>query len=164
MDLIKQKFEKLVIRSPVSGTVVMSWDVEKSLLHRPVETGQSLLTVADTSEDATWELELFMSERYMEPVNEARESIKKNLDVSYVLATDPHTEHSGEVLAVNERAELHEEHGHSVRIRVKLDEKPREPRPGATVTAHVYCGHKSVGRYIFYDFIWSIRNFTFRYL
>jgi len=165
MDLIKQKHDKLLIRSPITGTVVLSWDIEKSLLHRPVETGQSLMSVADTSTGAEWELELFMSERYMEPVNEARKTIKEDLDVSYVLATDPHTEHKGQVRAVHERAELDAEHGHCVRVRVQLAElSVTDPRPGATVTAHVYCGRKSIGRYMFYDFIWSLRNFMFRYL
>lgn len=163
MALIKQKHDKLMIRAPISGTVVLSWDIEKSLLHRPVETGQTLMSIADTSSE--WELELFMLERYMEPVNEAREQIKKDLDVTYVLATDPHTEHTGHVGAVHERAELHPEYGHCVRIRVKLDElKVDQPRPGATVTAQVYCGRKSVGRYLFYDFIWFLRSNMFRYL
>jgi len=165
MDLIKQKHDKLLIRSPITGTVVLSWDIEKSLLHRPVETGQSRMSVAATSTGAEWELELFMSERYMEPVNEARKTIKEDLDVSYVLATDPHTEHKGQVRAVHERAELDAEHGHCVRVRVQLAElSVTDPRPGATVTAHVYCGRKSIGRYMFYDFIWSLRNFMFRYL
>lgn len=162
MDLIKQKHDKLLIRSPIAGVVVLSWDVEKSLLHRPVETGQTLLSVADTKSE--WELELYMPEKYMEPVNEARRTIKPELDVTYILATDPHTQRTGKVKDVHERAELDQERGHCVRIRVQLDQSDLvEPRPGATVTAQVNCGRASIGRYLFYDFNWTLRTFLFRW-
>ena len=58
--LLRKKRELLEIRSPIAGEVMMSWDVQKSLMYRPVTTGQLLLSVANPKGD--WELELYMRE------------------------------------------------------------------------------------------------------
>ena len=101
-QLLTKKRELLDIRSPIAGEVMMSWDVQKSLMYRPVTTGQLLLSVADPKGD--WELELYMRESRGGHVPPARAD--KELQtrypgagerVSYVLATDPGTKRNGKV-------------------------------------------------------------------
>ena len=69
LSLIKQKRENLIVRSPIAGQVLLPWDAEQSLMHRPVVTGQRVMTIADP--DGDWELELAMPERRMGHVNRA---------------------------------------------------------------------------------------------
>ncbi|MFM9115784.1 MAG: HlyD family efflux transporter periplasmic adaptor subunit, partial [Planctomycetota bacterium] len=123
LELLESKREKLTVKSPIAGTVVLSWDVEKSLLHRPVERGQVLMAVADTTENARWEIELHMPERRIGHIQRAQKLLDQQaLKVSYVLATDPGTERKGIVKSIHETTQMHEEEGHTVRITVELDQ------------------------------------------
>ena len=145
--LLESKRESLRVKSPITGTVVLSWDVEKSLLHRPVERGQVLMAVADTTPGAEWELELDMPERRIGHVQRAQSDLKKpDLEVSYILATDPGHEHRGTVKSIHETTQIHEQEGHTVRVKVSLDDKdlPGEMRPGASVVANVRAGRASI--------------------
>jgi len=147
LKLLEKKHEQLTVKSPIAGTVVLSWDVEKSLLHRPVERGQVLMAVADTTENATWELELHMAERRIGHIQRAQKLLEQNkLEVTYVLATDPGTERKGLVKSIHETTQMHEEEGHTVRIKVELDQAdlPQELRPGASVIARVRAGRSSI--------------------
>ncbi|MFM8251089.1 MAG: efflux RND transporter periplasmic adaptor subunit [Planctomycetota bacterium] len=147
LELLESKREKLTVKSPIAGTVVLSWDVEKSLLHRPVERGQVLMAVADTTENARWEIELHMPERRIGHIQRAQKLLDQQaLKVSYVLATDPGTERKGIVKSIHETTQMHEEEGHTVRIKVELDQAdlPPELRPGASVIARVQAGRSSI--------------------
>jgi multidrug efflux pump subunit AcrA (membrane-fusion protein) len=142
LDLINERLEKLSVKSPIDGQVI-TWDVKKQLQNRPVETGQSLLTIAAAGTD--YELELFMPERRIGHLHRARDAVKakdpnSDLKADFISMTDPGVSHSGRVIQVNPTAEPHEEHGNMVRIRVQPDNELIGPRPGATVTAKVHCG------------------------
>ena len=165
--IVKEKEQDLEVRSPIDGTVVMQWEVEKTLLKRPVSIGQALMAVVDTSRQ--WELELAMPERRIGHVNQARmrkEAGEKGsehlLDVHYVLATHPENRFlgitSGEDIGTATRVEG--EAGPTVPIRVKIDEEKLrgqlaelriELRPGATVTAEIHCGRVSLGYSWFHE-------------
>jgi len=82
--LVEQKRKNLIVRSPIDGQVMLPWDAEQSLMHRPVVTGQRVMTIADPSQD--WELELAMPERRMGHVTRAVDEFGPNLDVSYISA------------------------------------------------------------------------------
>ena len=49
LTLIEQKRKNLIVRSPIAGQVLLPWDAEQSLMHRPVVTGQRVMTIADPS-------------------------------------------------------------------------------------------------------------------
>jgi multidrug efflux pump subunit AcrA (membrane-fusion protein) len=167
--IIKQKEKDLEIRSPIDGTVVMQWEVEKSLSKRPVVIGQVLMTVVDTTQK--WELELSMSERRIGHVNRARmiketgaEGTSELLGVRYVLATHPENQFtgttSGKDIGMATRVEGDE--GPIVPIRVAIDEQVLkgelaelqiELRPGATVTAEIHCGKAAIGYTWFHEAI-----------
>jgi len=144
IKLIAKKRQQLIVTSPIAGEVI-TWNVEKQLRHRPVMAGQVLMTVANPKGD--WELEVFMPENRMGHVTRAGQAMEENedLQVTYVMATDPGTSHEGKVLKIHEAAELHEEDGQSVRIRVEIDKSDlTDPRPGATAAAKVHCGRGSI--------------------
>ena len=56
---LQGQVDALVVRSPAAGRVI-TWDPRNRLIGRPVEKGQTLLTIANTEGD--WELEIHMSE------------------------------------------------------------------------------------------------------
>jgi len=143
LELQNKLIEKLTVRSPIRGRII-TWDVKRQLQNRPVEMGQVLLTVA--AEDTDYEVELYMPERRIGHLHKARDALKAqdpsaDLAVHFVSMTDPGVSHRGRIVHVNPTAETHEEHGNMVRIRVRPDQPLTQPRPGATVTAKVHCGH-----------------------
>jgi hypothetical protein len=159
-ELLNTKKERLEIRAPISGEVMMSWDVQKSLLRRPVTTGQILMTVADTSKD--WELELYMREGRAGHVRRTRNDEQlcekypgAGENVTYILATDPGTYRHGKIKDIKGGTELHQEEGHIVKMKVDIDgEEIGNPHPGATVTADVYCGRRAIG-YVWFHEAWE---------
>jgi multidrug efflux pump subunit AcrA (membrane-fusion protein) len=147
LKLLEDRQENLVVRSPISGRVI-TWDAKRMLQNRPVETGQVLMSVA--AEDTDYELELYMPERRVRHLVEYRQEIKErdpnaDLQVDYILMTDPGKYHKGTVTEIHPAAEPHEEHGHMVRIKVSTDDEVELLRPGATVTADVHCGKAPLG-------------------
>jgi biotin carboxyl carrier protein len=142
LKLVQEQAEQLTVRSPIKGKII-SWDIRKTLLNRPVETGQVLMTVA--AADTDYEVELYMPERKMKHLTSAREDAKRansedDLDVVFILMTDPGVYHYGKLARVHGAAEPHEEHGNIVRLHVQPNDKLVNPRPGATLTADVHCG------------------------
>jgi hypothetical protein len=166
LTLLQGKKERLKIKSPIDGIVLLSWDVERSLLNRTVETGQVLMQVADPTKE--WELELFMAERRTGKVDEYRQDVKKQdpaaeLKVAYVLATDPDSTLWGTVKHVEHITQMHDEEGHTVRILVDISEENIvNKRPGSAVTGKVLCGRRPVGYCWFHEAIeWVQANVLF---
>jgi hypothetical protein len=155
--LLKKKREMLQIRAPIDGTIMMSWDVEKSLRRRPVTMGQILMSVADPTGD--WELELYMRESRVGHVRTARNDNnwqekypEAGERVTYILATDPGTYRHGVIKEIKEGTEVHQEEGVINKMRVDIKrEEIGNPHPGATVTADVYCGRCSVAYSWFHE-------------
>jgi hypothetical protein len=167
-ELLLDKRNRLTIRSPLDGIVLLSWDVERTLLNRTLETGQIVMTVADP--EGPWELELFMAERRAGKVDEYRADYKqrhpeKDLEVSYVLAMLSNTTCYATVKHVERITQMHDEEGHTVRILADLDEA-RNPiinkRPGAAATGKVLCGRRAIGYCWFHEALeWLQANIFF---
>ena len=161
LKLIQAKLERLTIRSPIDGLVMLPWEVEDSLLYRPVTMGSALMTVADPTGE--WEVELYMPEKRMGHVLRAHhellsETSEPQLPVTYILATDPGTKRVGMVREIQSTTHLHEEEGHTVQIRVDIDKRELqrdriEPRPGATVIGEIHCGERPIGYVWFHEAI-----------
>lgn len=158
-ELLKAKREMLEIRSPIDGEVMMSWDVQKTLLRRPVTTGQVLMSVADPESD--WELELYMRESRSGHIRNARadKDLRAKYEgagerVLYVLKTDPGNERVGTIREIKESTEVRQDES-IIKMRVDIDrENIGNPHPGATVTAKVYCGRKPLG-YVWFHEAWE---------
>jgi hypothetical protein len=151
LELVAQKRELLKITSPIAGEVT-TWDVENLLLHRPVNRGDTLLSLADPSRG--WELELRVPEDEIGYVANAQSDQPEQLTVSYRLATDPETSLFGRLIEVHRSAELQKEEGNVVLARVAIDSNELEhPRPGAECRAKIRCGWRPLGFVIFHDAI-----------
>jgi hypothetical protein len=159
-QLLEQKQELLEIKAPISGRVMLAWDVEKSLMNRTVEVGQVLMSVADLT--GKWEVELFMVERRMGHIDTARKNGAGSL-VEYILATEPEVKREGTVTHVQMITQMHEEEGHSVQIRVEIDDTDiNDPRPGTTVTGKILCGRRAIGYTWFHEAIeWAQAHVLF---
>jgi hypothetical protein len=151
----------LQVASPIDG-VIVTWQVRDRLLLRPVEKGQVLMSVADKS--GPWELEVHMPDDRLGHVNravlEAREA-GRDLEVDYILATDPGTRHHGVVREIHEQAEVRGEEGNTVLVRVTIDPERHEKEQlgaGASVTARIACGKRPLGYVWFHDLLSFIQT------
>ena len=71
----------------------------------------------------------------------------------------------GEITEIHRSAEVRGDEGNTVLIKVAID-KTELPqlRPGATVTAKVYCGRRSLGYVLLHDVIAFVQSrILFRY-
>jgi multidrug efflux pump subunit AcrA (membrane-fusion protein) len=152
--LYEHKAAQLEVRTPVAGQVV-TWDVRDMLIHRPVERGQMLLSVADV--DGEWELEIRMPEERMGHIARAQAEAGpgRKLTVSFILATEPGVTYEGTLEEVHQRAEVRGEEGNVVLLRVALDKSHlHQLRRGATVLARVHCGRRALG-YVWFHDLWE---------
>ena len=154
-ELLEDQREQLQIRSPIAGQVV-TWDVEDRLQHRPVQRGQVLLTVADVH--GPWILELQVPDRYVNYVLDAQEKIRTDLDVTFMLATEPEASHFGHLDRFAVALEPNDAQQLSATAWVRLERNTlADPRPGAGVTARIYCGRRSIGYVWLHDLIAAVR-------
>ena len=161
MALLQQKQQDLVVKSQIAG-VVVTFDVKEKLENRPVPRGQVLMEVADPTGD--WEVELYMPENRIGLVREAQKNLVKefpdgDLRVTFILASQPDKKIKGRIVEIHKTAEVREEMGNTVLVRVAFD-KSQVPNPnmGASVTGKIYCGERSIGYVWFYDLIAFIQQ------
>jgi hypothetical protein len=97
-------------------------------------------------------------------VNRAAREAKaagRDLVVDYILATDPGTRHRGTVREIHEQAEVRGEDGNTVLVRVTIDHEKHEKEElgaGASVTARIACGKRSLGYVWFHDVLSFIQT------
>jgi len=156
LELLREKEEQLVIRSPLRGQVV-TWNVDDLLLRRPVRLGQALLSIVDPSGE--WELELDMPERRMGHVTRAMTQSEQPLRVTFELASHPGRTFSGHVTEIDRVAQVQGTEGNTVLIRTTIDkaELP-ELRNQTAVTAKVHCGRRAIGYVIFHELLETIQS------
>jgi biotin carboxyl carrier protein len=158
--ICKDMVKELQVCSPIDG-IVVTYDVQRHLLGRAVQRSQVLMRVADVSDSAAWQLELHMPEDRMGFIASAQKGdsqrdprLGEHLPVTYILATQPGKKNMGKIEKVAESAEVWGDEGNTVLISVAIDKNdidPTERKPGATVTAKVYCGRRAVGYVWFHD-------------
>lgn len=157
-ELYEQKSRELEVRSPCDG-IVVTWDVANKLKTRPVQRGQILMRVADPTKD--WQLELNMPDVRMGYLTRYQQETTPDLRVAYILATDTGSEHEGKIKEVNPAAEVKGEEGSVVPIKVAIDKRDLQNehvRPGATVSAKVYCGRRAIGFVWFHDLVAFVQS------
>jgi biotin carboxyl carrier protein len=157
LKLLREKEKDLVVVSPGPGRIV-TWDLHNRLIQRPVQRGQVLMRVADPN--GPWQLELRMAEdrmghitRAMQKAEKQSDPDKQKLEVSYILATEPGTTRYGKVREVEGTAQVRDEEGSSVLIKVDVRKEDLPPglRPGTQVTGKVHCGYRAIGYVWFHD-------------
>jgi multidrug efflux pump subunit AcrA (membrane-fusion protein) len=151
--LITQR-KDLELRSPIDGTV-LTWDAKNLLTSRPVARGQALLTVDDLSGE--WVAELQVADNRVGHVIAEQERDKSELPVTFILATSPGASYKGTVSRVALATETDKANGSTVQVTVAFNRgeiPPEQLRPGATVTAKIYCGRRSLG-YVWLHELWE---------
>jgi len=160
LDLLTEQQQLLKITSPIDGQVV-EWRLQETLLGRPVTKGQVLMEVADP--DGPWELEVRMPESRMGYVTQAWNESGGKLKVDFILATHPGDPLEGWVEVIEPSAEVRGEEGNTVLVKVGFDQQMlretfSEPKIGATVTAKIHCGKRSIAFVWLHDLIDFVRS------
>jgi len=148
-EILEQQQADLVVRSPLAGQA-LTWNLEELLAARPVERGQSLLTVADLN--GPWVVELHVADKRAGHVLAARESQQPELNVSFALSADPGTVYQGRLVDTALSTELDDNGEVTVRAIVAFDRaQVKALRPGATVQARIDCGRRPLGYVWFHE-------------
>jgi hypothetical protein len=158
-QILMDRQRKLTVTSPTSGQVV-SWDVEKNLLRRPVMRGQEIMRIADPK--GPWELEVHLPEKrvghLIRAMNERQaENPDQPLRVSFVLKSNPNSQFEGTLTKVAQTAEYDEIHGQNFLLKVAIDkdelvkELQKEIKQGTEVIAKVECGRASLAYALFHE-------------
>jgi multidrug efflux pump subunit AcrA (membrane-fusion protein) len=156
ITLYRRKEDQLTVRSPRDGQIA-TWQVRDTMLHRPVVTGQALMTVVDP--DGPWEIELYVPERRMGHVLRAARSAETELHVQFALASHPGQRLTGRITEVDTQAEVREGEGSTVLVRVAIDrDSLPDLRDGAQVTARVDCGRRSLAFVLFHDLVETVQS------
>ena len=157
LALLRQKQQQLTIIARERGQV-MTWKVEDLLLHRPVQRGQGLLTLANP--DGPWELELYLPERRLKHVLGGRQSESEaDQDDTFTLASHPGQTFHGRVVEIEQAAEVRGEEGNTVLVRVAVEKSELPPlHDQTTVTAKLHCGRTSLGYAWFCDLIETVQS------
>lgn len=154
--ILQKKQSELEVRSPMEGEV-LTWNLKQLLEDRPVNRGQALMTVGDLS--GPWKLELRIPDRHVSHVLDAHRQTGKDLDVTYVPATDPRAALHGTIEEVCMRSEVAEGDEPYVMATVAIDrnEVP-ELTAGANVKAAIHCGRRALGYVWLHDLLDAIRT------
>ncbi len=156
LEVLKKQQANLVQRSPIHGQV-LTWDAAQHLQNRPVRQGERLLEVANVAGE--WQLEVQVADQNIGYINAARRELQPNLDVAFVLATDPEVTYHGTLRDVSREVRFDPDLGPSVLVTVSV---PRSAvpnthlRPGATVIPHIHCGQRPIGFVWFHELIHAI--------
>jgi hypothetical protein len=159
--ILDEQSENLLILSPSAG-VVATFHVEQLLENRPVQRGEMLLEVMDTTK--AWRLELDVPDFRLGHIRKAQEKFEKeDLDVEFVLATATETKHQGLLESISTRAVPSEQEGSVVEMNVKLDDETKKSlgdllHIGADVRAKINCGKQILGYVLFGDVVEFIQN------
>jgi multidrug efflux pump subunit AcrA (membrane-fusion protein) len=148
-QLLKRQIAALEIKSPIDGKVER-WDLEQSLVARPVTHGQYLVDVVSNADG--WGLELDVPDAVVNYL--LRKHRQTPCEVSFRVRSDPIQVHQGTVSEISEVAHVDARGRSMVRATVQLDESSLSSvsdsfRSGADVLAQVHCGQRSVGFVMF---------------
>ena len=154
--LVEERKSALTLRSPIDGKV-LTWDVAQLLSARPVERGQSLLTVGDTSGE--WVVEVRVTDKDVGHILRARKMTVPELDVDFILASDPGHRYRGQIREMSLNSEYDDMARSHVRMVIGFDRSQLDrPRPGATVIPRIHCGRMSLGYVWLHDLVDTIRT------
>jgi multidrug efflux pump subunit AcrA (membrane-fusion protein) len=162
LELFADKQKRLRVLANDAGQVV-TWEVEESLLRRPVQRGQVLMRLANP--DGPWELELYVPEKRLRHILAAQEQAESSsgttpgmIDVTFMLSSHAGEEYHGQVVEIEQSAEVRGEEGNTILVRVSVD---RDALPHlhdqTSVTAKLHCGKRSLGYTWFCDLIETVQ-------
>jgi len=156
LKLLQDRQNQLIIRSPINGQIV-TWRVDELLMFRPVQRGQSLMTVIDPK--GNWEIELELPERSAGHLMSAWASRRHDVAVQFQLAPYPDKTFRAQVNEIERVASVSEDAGNAISVRAAINrhELP-ELRTDTTVTGRIECGYRPLGYVLFRELIESFQT------
>lgn len=144
LALIEKQIANLRLTSSLPGQV-LTHSTRDKFLGRPVTEGALLLEIGDV--DGDWIVELKMPDDRIGHILNAQRRLREELDVTFVLSTDPSKSFSGTIINVARATEVDQEKGQTVLIKVKIDGDVNKSllRARAQVIGKVHCGQRSLG-------------------
>jgi multidrug efflux pump subunit AcrA (membrane-fusion protein) len=153
--VVEERRSNLTLKSPIAGQV-LTWDLTQHLSARPVERGQSLLTIGDTN--GPWIVEVHIADKDAGHVLRARKSHDSDLNVEFILPSEPGRVYRGRMREIALAAEATDRSSGQVRVVVTFDRNDvPQLRPGATAIPRIHCGRHSIGYVWLHDLIDTIR-------
>ena len=155
-EILDQRRAALSLRSPIGGKVI-TLDLQNRLRARPVERGEVLFTVADTS--GGWLLKAQVSQDQIGHVLAAQRIQKQNLPVRFRLAGEIDQVFTGHLEAVRATAVLATDDlgsdPPSIQAKIAVDQQHlATARPGMSAQVRIYCGERSLG-YVWLHDVWE---------
>jgi multidrug resistance efflux pump len=152
LEILNAQRDELVVRSPLTGSVI-TWNVRQLLESRPVQRGQVLMQVADLY--GPWVLEIEVPDDQIGHVLAARDGMRPDLDVSFMLATEPGISYQGKIERVSMSTDVRPPEKANVLVTVAIDrDKTPQLRPGATAVSRIECGRRSIG-FVWFHGLWE---------
>jgi len=158
LAILQRQLDLLMVASPMDGHV-QTWDVKQLLQSRPVVRGQVLMTIAHV--DGPWIVELEIPDHHIGHVYQAVEEAGTELDVDFILKTDPDVRYAGRLREIAARSTPQEQGDAYVRAVVAIDRDAiAQTRSGAEVVAHIHCGRAPIGYVWLHDLIDAVKTWV----
>ena len=146
----------LVVRSPIDGQA-LTWNVKELLEARRCDEGKRCCRRrsrrALASSNCTWPT---IAAGH---VLTARDELKKNLDVSFALSSEPGKAYDGRIADVALSTDLDEAADPTVLVKVEFDrDEVAGLRPGATAIARIHCGRRAIGYVWLHDLFEAVQS------
>jgi multidrug efflux pump subunit AcrA (membrane-fusion protein) len=163
LEILRKHLQQLVVTAPIAGQV-LTWNAQERLATRPVQRGEALLSVADTSGD--WQAELQVPGRHAgrlvnsynaKPANPDADSN----DILIASSTAPGTWIRGKISRISSRVQDGVTGNVYLPVTVSFsndsDSNPIPLVPGATVVARIGCGRGSLAESLFFELADAVR-------
>lgn len=155
---LQQQQSELKITSPLAGKVVTP-DVARELLQKPVRWGDALLQIAD--EAGAWELRFSVPERqlgYVLAANHAFQSDQQPQSVVFFFEAEPAKRFTSKIESIGNSTTMNEQLGPVGLIVAPATAGDYTNRHGARVIADINCGRRSLGYVWLHQWIDSVRR------
>ena len=146
---ISRELGRLDVKSPSDGTVVM-FDVQGKLNGRPVNRGELLMEVMDTS--AAWELELRIPESRVGHFQEAVSQSSNELTITFVSSGNPDITESAKLVRLGNQTLTDIDSGSYLPVVAEINTAQKRPRVvGAEISARITGVQCTLLYYLFGD-------------
>jgi len=162
-EILRKHLQQLVVTAPIAGQV-LTWNAQERLATRPVQRGEALLSVADTSGD--WQAELQVPGRHAGRLvnltnNKPASSDADANDILIASSMAPGTWIEGKIDRISSRAEDDATGNVYLPVTVRFSDDNASNAvpfvPGATVVARIGCGRGSLAESLFFELADAVR-------
>jgi multidrug efflux pump subunit AcrA (membrane-fusion protein) len=153
LTILNEISEQLSLYSPIDGQVI-TWDLQRQLANRVVNSGVRLMEIADNQGE--WMIEIDLPIRRQGHIARALAAgDKEALQVTFLSAADPSKKYTGSVVEIASDVSISDDNQQVIKVLVALENSDISiDQVRSSVAAKVYCGQSSLGYLWFHD-IWE---------